>query len=160
MLDYNYNKKTNFSIYLERRQEFDSQYNSEINAYSGEINMRNRINDDFHLDSSLILTQEEGQDVTEISNYNIKSVELKERITYYFLKKYKLFGRFSYKRNFRSGPFLDYFNEKKDGNLFKTNFTLIYEINNYSSINIEYDGKLYPDSEDIHKISLEAKAEF
>jgi hypothetical protein len=154
-------KNANIELIYENRTEEDSRYESStiLNFYA--LDMRNRLNDDLTINSSLQYSQEDGNKSNNSNKYKIKAYEFEESVTYFFKRKYRLFAKASYKRNTRSGSaFLSFLADKKDGNIFKWNMNLDYRMSNYTSARLEYSGDSYPDREQIHQLSIEVKAEF
>ncbi|MBC8415216.1 MAG: hypothetical protein ISS80_01140 [Candidatus Cloacimonetes bacterium] len=154
-------KNANIELVYENRQEEDSRYESStvLNFYA--LDMRNRLNDDLTMYSSLQYSQEDGNKSNNSNKYQIIAYKIEESVTYFFKRKYRLYGKASYKRNTRSGStFLSFLADKKDGDIFKWNLNLDYRISNYTSARLEYSGDSYPDREQIHQLSIEVKAEF
>jgi len=149
-----------FDLFLENRKEEDSRYESEIEINSVEFDIRNKINDNLTLQTDFDFSYEKGNKQNE-DNYEIQSYKLSETITYFFQRKYRLFSRFSYKRNNRSGStFLSFLADKKDGDIFKWNINLDYKIGSYTSVRLKYSGDSYPEQDDVHQLEVEVKAEF
>jgi hypothetical protein len=154
-------KNTIVDLVYENRWEEDSRYESStiLNFYA--FDMRNRLNDDLTMYSSLQYSQEDGNMSNNSNKYQIKAYKFQESVTYFFKRKYRLYAKASYKRNTRSGStFLSFLADKKDGDIFKWNMNLDYRISNYTSARLEYSGDSYPDREQIHQLSIEVKAEF
>ena len=154
-------KNTNIELIYENRKEEDSRYESStiLNFYA--LDMRNRLNDDLTINSSVQYSQEDGNESNESNKYQIKAYKFEESVTYFFKRKYRFYAKASYKRNTRSGStFLSFLADKKDGDIFKWNLNLDYRISNYTSARLEYSGDSYPDREQIHQLSIEVKAEF
>ncbi|MFC1898582.1 hypothetical protein ACFLYJ_03315 [Candidatus Cloacimonadota bacterium] len=150
-------KNTNYEIFFEKSLQEESIYGSETNLYSGTLDIRYQMNKDLLLNTSMLYSREDD----DTNDYKISSYGVEETITYYLKKKYRLFARFSYKRNNREGSqFLSFLADKKDGNIFKWNLNVNYRVNSYTSAKLEYTGNSYPQQKDEHKISVEIKAEF
>jgi hypothetical protein len=154
-------KNANIEWIYENRWEEDSRYESStiLNFYA--LDMRNRLSDDLTMYSSLQYSQEDGNKSNNSNKYQIKAYKIEESVTYFFKRKYRLYGKVSYKRNTRSGSaFLSFLADKKDGDIFKWNMNLNYRMSNYTSARLEYSGDSYPDRDQIHQLSIEVKAEF
>ncbi len=154
-------KNANIELVYENRQEEDSRYESStvLNFYA--LDMRNRLNDDLTMYSSLQYSQEDGNMSNNSNKYQIIAYKIEESVTYFFKRKYRLYGKASYKRNTRSGStFLSFLADKKDGDISKWNVNLDYRMSNYTSARLEYSGDSYPDREQVHQLSIEVKAEF
>ncbi len=154
-------KDANIELIYENRWEEDSRYESStiLNFYA--LDMRNRLNDDLTMYSSLQYSQEDGNKSNNSNKYQIKAYKIEESVTYFFKRKYRLYAKGSYKRNTRSGSaFLSFLADKKDGDIFKWNMNLDYRMSNYTSARLEYSGDSYPDRDQIHQLSIEVKAEF
>ncbi|MCD4818340.1 MAG: hypothetical protein K8S23_06580 [Candidatus Cloacimonetes bacterium] len=152
--------KTNLELIYENKKQEESHYNSKTKTDMINLDIRNRLFSETSLTSSIRYISETGSSLSSYGSYDLKSIEISEKTNFYFFKKYRLFGKFTYKKNMRSGDFLSSINEKKNGNIFKWFFTIDYRFNNYTTVNLEYSGKKYPDDKSQHKMELEVKAEF
>lgn len=153
-------KNTNLELIYEKRSEENSRYSSKINMNNYEIDMRNRLNSELIMRSTLGFSEESGSDDLAEDSYQITALEIKEDLTY-FWKKYRFLSGISFRKNKRTGSeFLGFINEKKNGNIFKWYLDTNFKMNDYTSINVHYSGNSYPQRKDIHKLSAEVKAEF
>ena len=154
-------KRSNFELTYENISEQKSFYDSESRIHLLDFDVRNRLNPDLTLNSNLDLSRETTNKSGEDDDFEIDSIQLTETATYFFKRKYRVFGKFSYKRNFRKGSdYLSFLSDKKNGNIFKWNISLDYKMNSYTSASLEYAGDSYPERNDVHKIEVEVKAEF
>lgn len=154
-------KKSNFELLYENSRQEESIYQSETNLNSCTLDIRNQLNADLLLNTALLYSNENGNKADNSNEYRIDSYEISEALTCYLKKKYRLFGKLSFKHNERGGStFLSFLADKKDGNIFKWNLNLNYRVNSYTSAKLEYIGSSYPGQKDEHKISVEVKAEF
>jgi hypothetical protein len=150
-------KKTNFELLLENSRQEESVYKSVSTTNSCNLDVRHQLNPDLLLNTSLVYSNE----TSKKNDYQIDSYEVSETLTYYLQKKYRIFGKLSFKRNDRSGSsFMSFLADKKDGNIFKWNLNVNYRVNSYTSAKLEYSGNSYPGEDEEHKISVEVKAEF
>ena len=123
--------------------------------------MRNRINKDLNLKSSFTITSEDGKRNDSSNHYKINAFKIEEAVTYFMKRKYRLFTKWDFIHNLRSGSdYLGFLADKKDGNIFKWKLNLDYKVNSYTSAGLIYSGSSYPDEKDEHKLSVEVKAEF
>ena len=126
-----------------------------------EMDIQNRLSSNIMLKSSISYSFEKGNDDADNNEYTISAFELEESASYFFKRKYRFFAKASYKRNNRDGSgFLSFLADKKEGNIFKWDINLDYRMSNYTSLNLQYSGNSYPDEKQIHKLSMEVKAEF
>ena len=154
-------KNSNFELTYENISEQKTLYNSESKIHMVELDVRNRFISDLTLNSNLDLSREITNKSGEENDFKIDSIQLTETVTYFIKRKYRVFSKFSYKRNFRKGSsYLSFLNDKKNGNIFKWNISLNYKVNSYTSASFEYSGDSYPERDDVHKIEVEVKAEF
>jgi len=154
-------KNTNMELHFDHVREEDSHYNSQIDLDQIEFDIQNRFSNDITLKSSVSYSYEKGDNDANDNQYSISAFELEESASYFFKRKYRLFVKASYKRNYRAGSeFLSFLNDKKEGNIFKWDVNIDYKMSNYTSLNLQYSGNSYPDEKQVHKLSIEAKAEF
>jgi len=153
--------KSALEIGYERRSEQNSYYLSSSNYDIFKTDFRKRIFRNLTQNTQAKYSVEKTNKSGEEDDFEIKSLELSENITYFFKRKYRLFSKLVFKRNMRNGSaYLNYLNEKKNGNIFKWNLSVVYKIGKYTSANLEYSGSSYPQTKMIHKIKVEVKAEF
>ncbi len=154
-------KNTNMELHFDHVKEEDSHYNSQLNLDQIEFDIQNRFSNDLTLKSSVSYSYEKGNDIANDNQYSISAFELEESASYFFKRKYRFFVKASYKRNYRDGSgFLSFLNDKKEGNIFKWDANIDYKMSNYTSLNLQYSGNSYPNEKQVHKLSIEAKAEF
>ncbi|OQX71852.1 MAG: hypothetical protein B6D62_01195 [Candidatus Cloacimonas sp. 4484_275] len=153
--------KAGLEIGFEKRTEKNSYYLSESKFNIFKINLRKQILKGFTLNSQIDFSNEQTNKNGEKDDFEINSLKLTENITYFFKRKYRIFSRLIFKKNMRKGSaYLNYLNEKKNGNIFKWNLSVVYKIGKFTSANLEYSGNSYPETKDVHKIKVEVKAEF
>ncbi|MCD4795982.1 MAG: hypothetical protein K8R49_02270 [Candidatus Cloacimonetes bacterium] len=154
-------KNANIELLYKNSNEEDSRYDSRSDLNSFELDIRNRFSNDLILKSSFQYSREIGGKEDESDEYEINAYEVLETVTFFFKRKYRLFGKFSYKKNVRTGSsFLSFLADKKEGDIFKWNMNLNYKVSRYISANLEYSGNSYPRQDDVHQLSMEVKAEF
>jgi len=158
-------KNSNFELTYENINEqkslYDSEYDSESRFHLIDFDVRNRLSSDLTINSNLDLSREITNKTGEEDDYEIDSIQLTETATYFIKRKYRIFSKFSFKRNYRKGSsYLSFLADKKNGNIFKWNISLNYRVNSYTSASLEYSGDSYPERDDVHKIEVEVKAEF
>ncbi len=154
-------KNTNMELHYDHVKEDDSYYNSQMELDQIEMDIQNRLSSNITLKSSISYSFEKGNDDADNNEYTISAFELEESASYFFKRKYRFFAKASYKRNNRDGSgFLSFLADKKEGNIFKWDINLDYRMSNYTSLNLQYSGNSYPDEKQIHKLSMEVKAEF
>lgn len=154
-------KNTNMELHFDHIREEDSHYNSQLDLDQIEFDIQNRFSNDITLKSSVSYSYEEGEDDTNSNKYSISSFEIEESASYFFKRKYRFFAKAGYKRNYRDGSgFLSFLSDKKEGNIFKWDINMDYKMSNYTSLNLQYSGNSYPDEKQVHKLSIEVKAEF
>ena len=134
--------------------EEDSRYDLKSNSHGLKTDVRNRLAKNINLTSTAVGTKEAG------NNYTLYTFSLSEIVTYYFKRKYKLYSKFEFRRNERTGASETSFFDKNNGNVFKWNIDFDYKISNITSAKLKYSGNSYPGKEDVHKIEIEVKAEF
>jgi len=131
-------KNTNFEIHFDHMREEDSHYNSQMDQKQVELDIQNRLSSDVTLKSSV-----------------------EESASYFYKRKYRFFAKVNYKRNYREGSgFLSFLADKKEGNIFKWDINMNYRMSSYTSLNLQYSGNSYPQEKQVHKLSMEVKAEF
>ena len=158
---WNTGSKTSFEYTFESSVVEESQYESYSETVSHELEMRNQVNDDVNLVSALTYGDENGHKSDETNNYTIYSYQVTETVTCFLQRKYRLYGKINMRRNNRRGSeFLSFFDDKKDGTIFKWNLNLDYKMSSITSARLEYTGKRVPDEKTEHEIRLEIKAEF
>ena len=154
-------ENTNMELHFDRIGEEDSHYNSQIEIDQIKMDIQNRLSSDITLRSSASYSFEEGSDDANDNRYTISALKFEESASYFFKRKYRFFAKASYKRNYRDGSgFLTFLADKKEGNIFKWDITMNYRMSNYTSLNLQYFGNSYPEEKQVHKLSLEVKAEF
>lgn len=154
-------KNTNMELHYDHVWEEDSHYNSQLELDQIEMDIQNRLSNDLTLKSSASYSFENGSDDVNENKYTISAFEFEESVSYFFKRKYRFFAKISYKRNDRDGSgFLTFLSDKKEGNIFKWDITIDYRMSNYTSLNLQYSGNSYPDEKQVHKLSMEVKAEF
>jgi len=154
-------KNTNMELLFVHSTEDDSYYNSKLELDQAEMNVQNRLSSDITLKSAVSFSTENGNDNLDNNQYKISAFEIEESVSYFYKRKYRFFARASYKRNNRDGSgFLSFLADKREGNIIKWDMTLNYRMNSYTSMNFQYSGNDYPDEKQVHKLSVEVKAEF
>ncbi|MCD6177016.1 MAG: hypothetical protein J7K29_04180, partial [Candidatus Cloacimonetes bacterium] len=154
-------KNTNMELHFDHMREEDSHYNLQMEIDQIEMDIQNRLSSDVTLRSSASYSFEEGNDDANDNKYTISALKFEESASYFFKRKYRFFAKASYKRNYRDGSgFLTFLADKKEGNIFKWDITMNYRMSNYTSLNLQYSGNSYPEEKQVHKLSLEVKAEF
>jgi len=146
-------RNTNSELIYENTKLRINSVESKINSI--QLDIRNKMIDNSILQSTLYFSQESGFNT---STYQITSLRINEHLTYFLMHKYRLLVGFNCKRNFSN--FEGYYNEKKNGFIFKWFSNIYFSLNNYTSFSLEYSGQKYPDEDDSHKFSAEIKAEF
>jgi len=160
-LKLNFFKNAGIEFYYETERKKESQYQSIVEAESYTLDVRNRINKDLNLKSSFTITSEDGKRNDSSNHYKINAFKIEEAVTYFMKRKYRLFTKWDFIHNLRSGSdYLGFLADKKDGNIFKWKLNLDYKVNSYTSAGLIYSGSSYPDEKDEHKLSVEVKAEF
>lgn len=154
-------KNSNLELHFDHIKENDSHYNSQMNIDQFEVDFQNRVTSDLTLKTSASFSYEEGNDMALDNSYKIKAWKLEASASYFLQRKYRFFAKGSYKNNNREGSgFLSFLSEKREGNIIRWDFTMDYRLSNYTSINIKYSGNSYPEEKQVHKLSVEVKAEF
>ena len=154
-------KNTNLELHYDHILEDDSHYNSQMELDQIEMDIQNRLSSDITLKSSVSYSFEKGNDDANNNQYSISAFELEESASYFYKRKYRFFAKVSYRRNEREGSgFLSFLADKKEGNIFKWDINMDYRMSNYTSLNLQYSGNSYPEEKQIHKLSMEVKAEF
>jgi hypothetical protein len=126
-----------------------------------EVDIHNRISPDLTCRTSASYSLENGNDEANNNSYTIKAFQFEESVSYFYKRKYRFFVKASYKRNDREGSgFLSFLADKKEGNIFKWDITMDYRMSSYTSLNLQYSGNSYPQEKQVHKLSMEVKAEF
>ncbi|MDP8203513.1 MAG: hypothetical protein P9L95_03170, partial [Candidatus Tenebribacter mawsonii] len=152
---------TNLELHYDHLKEEDSRYNSQLELDLIEMDLQNRISSDLTFRTSVSYSLENGNDNANNNSYTIKAFELEESASYFYKRKYRFYIKASYKRNDRDGSgFLSFLVDKKEGNIFKWDMTMDYRMSNYTSLNLQYSGNSYPQEKQVHKLSMEVKAEF
>ncbi|MBT3168956.1 MAG: hypothetical protein HN952_04490 [Candidatus Cloacimonetes bacterium] len=149
----NFLRNTNSEIIFENAKSKINSVQSEINSI--QLDIRNKMTGNFTLQSTFDFSEESGFDT---SNYQITSLRINEHLTCFWKRKYRLLASLTCKRNF--SDFSGYYNEKKDGFIFKWFSNVYFSLNNYTSFSLKYSGQKYPNEDDLHKFSAEIKAEF
>ncbi len=154
-------KNTNMELHFDHVREEDSHYNSHIDLDQIEFDIQNRFSNDITLKSSVSYSYEKGGDDANENQYSISAFEIEESASYFYKRKYRFFVKAGYKRNNRDGSgFLSFLADKKEGNIFKWDVNMDYRMSNYTSLNLQYSGNSYPEEKQVHKLSVEVKAEF
>jgi hypothetical protein len=144
-----------------KSKEEDSYYNSDISAHSLNLDIRSKLRTQFILNTAINYDREAGENRLEDEDYTLKSWDVSENITYFGNQKYRFVARLSYRRNWRDGSsFLGYLPEKREGDIWKWKASWNYQINSYTSTNLEYTGESFPNQKDKHELQVELKAEF
>ncbi len=159
----NYKKLQNNDLELswENTVEEDSYYESEIETNTYTFTVVTRATKSLLLNTDLSYAAEDGVQRINKKDYAIRSLGLSENLTLYLLTKYRIFSRFAYKHNERSGSdYLNYLAEKREGDLFEWSVNLSYKVNQFTSASFQYSGDAYPDQETSHEMTLEIRAEF
>jgi len=152
---------TNLELHYDHLKEEESRYNSQLELDLIEMDLQNRISSDLTFRTSVSYSLENGNDNANNNSYTIKAFELEESASYFYKRKYRFYIKASYKRNDRDGSgFLSFLVDKKEGNIFKWDMTMDYRMSNYTSLNLQYSGNSYPQEKQVHKLSMEVKAEF
>jgi hypothetical protein len=142
-------------------QEEDSYYNSNVDAYSLQLDIRSKIISEIILNTEFSYDREDGQNNLQDETYKLESWDVSENITYFGNHRYRFVGRLSYRKNWRQGSsFLGYLPEKRQGDIWRWQANFNYKINSYTSTNLEYSGESYPGQKDKHELQVELKAEF
>jgi len=153
--------RSNLELHFDHIEEKDSQYNSQLKTDQLSIDVQNRLSSDLTIKTSASLSNEEGNDDALENSYKIRALQFEASCSYFYKRKYRFFARASYKNNKRDGSgFLSFLSEKREGNIFKWDLTMDYRMSNYTSLNLNYSGNSYPDEDQLHKLSVEIKAEF
>ncbi|MDA3814145.1 MAG: hypothetical protein PF570_07825, partial [Candidatus Cloacimonetes bacterium] len=154
-------ENTNMELHYDHMREEDSHYNSHLDLDEIELDIQNKLSSDVTLKSSVSYSYEKGNDAANDNQYTISAFEFEESASYFYKRKYRFFAKASYKRNYRDGSgFLSFLADKKEGNIFKWDVNMDYRMSNYTSLNLQYSGNSYPEEKQVHKLSVEVKAEF
>jgi len=169
------NKKTNFeSVWQLYRwqgmdwessyqwnQELDSRYFSEETQQKWSVNGRKRLAQQFILDHTVDYAVRDGGKQDGSNSFTLSSYGLAENITWFARKSYRVNLRAEWTHNQRKGSsFLSFLAENRQGDLFKWTMLVNYQVNSFTTASFEYTGNSYPGQNDVHKMSLEVKAEF
>ena len=152
--------RSNLELGYERRIEEESRYHSLITNGTYRLEIRNKILNDLSITSQCEVSNEKGKSSESSGNYDLTSLEIEETFQYYLLRRYRFYARLNLKKNKKTGDFLSYFSEKRNGIIFKWIATIDYKINDYTTANFQYTGKSYPEEAVNHQLGLEIKAEF
>ena len=152
---------TNLELHYDHLKEDDTRYDSQMRLDQFEVDIHNRISPDLTCRTSASYSLENGNDEANNNSYTIKAFQFEESVSYFYKRKYRFFVKASYKRNDREGSgFLSFLADKKEGNIFKWDITMDYRMSSYTSLNLQYSGNSYPQEKQVHKLSMEVKAEF
>ena len=152
---------TDFELTYENRVEEESRYESSIRSNSYSLDIRNRLDNNLQFGTLLNITEENGDRTIGGVSYRLRSYGITENVSYFFQRRYRFFARLEYRRNERDGSgFLAFLPEKREGNIFRWNLRLNYQLNQYTSGGVEYSGNNYPLQDTVHQMKVEVRAEF
>lgn len=152
---------SDFEFTYENRTEEETRYDSRIESDSFTLDIRNRLSPNAQLTSVLRYSEESGDSTAGGVSYALRSYGLTESISYFFQRRYRVFGRIEYRRNERKGSgFLAFLPEKREGNIFRWSFRLNYQLNPFTSGGVEYSGNNFPLQDTVHQMKVEVRAEF
>ncbi len=152
---------SDFELTYENRSERESRYDSLIESDVYSLDIRNRVGRNLQIGSRLKYTEESGDRTVGGVSYTLRSYGITETLSYFFQRRYRLFGRLEYRRNERKGSgFLAFLPDKREGNVFRWNMRLNYQLNPFTSAGLEYSGNKYPLQDTVHQMKLEIRAEF
>jgi hypothetical protein len=154
----NLSAKSRMKFEYENRVESESRLNSESDQDSYSYELRYRITKNFTWHSVLAYHDDLGSE-TDLA-YTNSTIECKNDFTYFWNRKYRLIGKFNYKRNKREGAQSNAYLDRNNGNAFNWDLFLNYRINYYTYASIKYQGDKNPGLDTVHKFSVEMKAEF
>ncbi len=156
--DLNLSAKSRIKLEYENRIESESRLNSESDQDSYSFDMRYRLTKDLTWHSVLAYHDDFGSE-SEL-DYTNSTIECKNDFTFFWNRKYRLIGKFNYKRNKREGVQSNAYLDRNNGNAFNWDLFLNYRINEYTYASIKYQGDKNPELDTVHKFSVEMKAEF
>jgi len=152
----NLSAKSRMKFEYENRVESESRLNSESDQDSYSYELRYRITKNFTWHSVLAYHDDLGSE-TDLA-YTNSTIECKNDFTYFWNRKYRLIGKFNYKRNKREGAQSNAYLDRNNGNAFNWDLFLNYRINYYTYASIKYQGDKNPGLDTVHKFSVEMMA--
>lgn len=142
-------------------KERDSKYSTQKKAIKHKINSRYSIGNNYIFNTELAYEEEKNNNYSQNVDWTLDKLIMAEDIMIFMGNRYRLNTRFDVTYNKSDYSYTFYIPEsKRKGYIYKWNSSMYYKINQFTQFNIEYSGYDYPQSEIMHQLSMEIKAEF
>jgi len=152
--------ENNLRFRIERRDESDSRYASEISQSLGSIRLIRNLNSATALQLETEYIDEQGEKSGTQDTFTLTAISISSMLRSVWLQKYRMSISGSIRSNAVNGnQFLSYLPEKHEGVGVKWGIQGSYRINQYSSASLEYNGNSLPKQGSRHQLRIEFKAE-
>lgn len=150
----------NVTLTLQDRHETESRYDSDVNNSSFNLAIQRPVGASGTLRMDAGTANEEGSSQISDQNYSLASYYFKPLWRSTWGRKGRLTAGITLQYNDRDGDdLLSFLPEKRAGFIAGWSLSMIYRLNNLSSLSLDYSGNSYPQDSAKHQLKLEFKAE-
>lgn len=153
-------KGNTITLNWENRHETESRYHSDVQNTSLNLTVQRPVGSTGTIRVDIGSANEDGNSQTSDQKYHLASYYLKPLWRSTWSRKGRLTAGLTLQYNDREGDdLLSFLPEKREGVIAGLSISLIYRLNNFSSVSLDYSGNSYPEESAKHQLKLEFKAE-